>query len=86
MASHFVATEKETRLPLWKSGRKVGQTSLKNCQSWHFFNVKMVFTNRFCQLYHYIGVSTFTITKKRPENPIASLVGAEGVEPPTLCL
>lgn len=24
MASHFVATEKETRLPLWKSGRKVG--------------------------------------------------------------
>ena len=24
MASHFVATEKETRSPLWKSGRKVG--------------------------------------------------------------
>ena len=24
MASHFVATEKETRLPFWKSGRKVG--------------------------------------------------------------
>ena len=55
MASHFVATEKETRLPLWKSGRKVGQTSLKNCQSWHFFNVKMVFTNRFCQLYPIIS-------------------------------
>ena len=37
MASHFVATEKETRLPLWKSGRKVGIIKWADLESSFFF-------------------------------------------------
>ena len=37
MASHFVATEKETRIPLWKSGRKVGIIKWADLESSFFF-------------------------------------------------
>ena len=44
MASHFVATEKETRLPLWQSGRKVCIIKWADLESSFLFAVQKIIT------------------------------------------